>query len=73
MTNKRDATDSPCCKNRAYRYLCIDSDGTTETLKSEGNFHETENQYQAYVYYKDEGGRYWQLVGYRQLDYSSRR
>lgn len=57
----------------AYRYLCIDSDGTTETLKSEGNFHETENQYQAYVYYKDEGGRYWQLVGYRQLDYSSRR
>ena len=51
----------------SFQYLTIGTDGKEELLATEGNFHETENSYQAYVYYKPSGERYWQLVGYRQL------
>ena len=51
----------------SFQYLTIGTDGEEELLATEGNFHETENSYQAYVYYKPSGERYWQLVGYRQL------
>ncbi|MGN0281725.1 MAG: DUF5103 domain-containing protein [Prevotella sp.] len=51
----------------SYQYLLQDKYGKTGQLKSEGNFHETENRYQAYVYFKEQGQRYWELVGYRQL------
>ncbi|MGM9699638.1 MAG: DUF5103 domain-containing protein [Prevotella sp.] len=51
----------------SYQYLFSDNNGNSSQLESEGNFHETENKYQAYVYFKGQGQRYWQLVGYRQL------
>lgn len=51
----------------SYQYLFSDNNGNSSQLDSEGNFHETENRYQAYVYFKAQGKRYWQLVGYRQL------
>ena len=34
---------------------------------SEGSFFQTENNYQALVYYKGTGERTWQLVGYRAI------
>ena len=47
-----------------YRYL------TTERQipSSEGSFFQTENRYQVLVYYKEIGGRTWQLVGYKSLE-----
>lgn len=51
----------------SYQFLLADDQGKTSIPNSEGNFHETENRYQAYVYFKGQGERYWQLVGYRQL------
>jgi len=50
----------------SYQYLLLNGDGSS-TPPSEGNFYETENRYQAYVYYRQTGDRTWRLVGYRQL------
>ena len=33
----------------------------------EGTFSETENRYQALVYYKGTGERTWRIVGYQQI------
>ena len=46
-----------------YRFLTADR----QIPSSEGNFYQTENRYQALVYYKPIGGRTWQLTGYRAL------
>ena len=51
----------------SYQYLWQDQDGHLQTLPSEGNFYQTENRYQAYIYYKGTGERTWRLVSYRQL------
>jgi len=51
----------------SYQYLWQLPDGSTRPLPSEGNFHQTENRYQAYVYYRPVGGRTWRLTAYRQL------
>ena len=51
----------------SYQYLLKDYDGTTHTVPEEGSFSETENKYQALVYYKGTGDRTWQLVGYQQV------
>ena len=51
----------------SYQYLSEDNNGEKKLLKSEGNFFETENRYQVYIYYKRIGERMWQLVGFRQL------
>jgi hypothetical protein len=50
-----------------YQYLQLLDDGSTQTPPSESNFYQTENRYQAFVYYKGTGERTWRLVGYRQL------
>ena len=36
---------------------------------SEGSFYQTENRYQALVYYKGPMDRTWRLVAYRALDF----
>ena len=41
----------------SYQYLWQDQDGHLQTLPSEGNFYQTENRYQAYIYYKGTGER----------------
>ena len=51
-----------------YQYLMVDEDGrSTHVVPEEGNFSETENRYQALVYYKGIGGRTWRLVGYFEI------
>lgn len=51
----------------SYQYLLKDFDGTTHTLPEEGSFSQTENHYQALLYYKGTGARTWQLAGYQQI------
>ncbi len=48
----------------SYQYLLVDSQGQAVHLPSEGNFYQTENTYQALVYYREQGGRSDRLVGY---------
>ena len=49
----------------SYEYLLPQSaTGNYTPLPSEGNFFQTENRYQALVYYKGTGARTWSLVGY---------
>ncbi len=55
----------------SYQYLLKTPEGQTLIPPSEGNFYQTENRYQAYVYYKETGGRTWRLVGYRQLEFGN--
>ena len=51
----------------SYQYLWEDEDGKRRPLPSEGNFYQTENRYQALVYYKETGGRTWRLTAYNQI------
>lgn len=51
----------------SYQYLWITNDGQSHPLPSEGNFFETENRYQAMVYYKGTGERTWRLTSYSQI------
>lgn len=52
-----------------YQYLMIGPDGKISRLPYEGDFYQTENRYQALVYYREQGGRYDRLVGYNELVY----
>ena len=47
-----------------YQYLTLTPEGSYVVVPSEGNFYQTENQYQALVYYRAPGGRTDRLVGY---------
>lgn len=51
----------------SYQYMAKRPDGTTTIAPTEGCFYQTENRYQAYVYYKPVGARTWRLVAYRQI------
>jgi len=51
----------------SYQYLLLDADGYTHVMPTEGSFFQTENQYQALVYYREPGGRTDLLVGYQQV------
>lgn len=51
----------------SYQYLWEDSMGTRHPLPSEGNFYQTENRYQAFVYFKEIGGRTWRLAAFGQI------
>ncbi len=51
----------------SYQYLVLDSEGYTKLMPTEGNFFQTENKYQALVYYREPGGRTDLLVGYQQV------
>ena len=51
----------------SYQYLLVDADGKAKNVPSEGNFFQTENQYQALVYYRGIGGRTDRLVGFAQI------
>lgn len=54
-------------KQGYYSYQYITDKG--QTAPSEGQFYQTQNRYQAFIYYKGIGGRTWQLVGYRAIDF----
>ncbi len=51
----------------SYQFQLCDDEGHTRNVPEEGSFFETENTYQAFVYYKGVSDRTWQLVGYQQL------
>lgn len=48
-----------------YQYLCTKANnpGTGHTAPAEGDYYQTENEYDILVYYCPTGSRYWQLVG----------
>ena len=51
-----------------YQYLFLPAGNTTGTLiRSMGSHWETENEYQIYVYYRNKGGSYDQLIGFYQI------
>ncbi len=50
-----------------YQLLMLDTDGTTHRVPEEGSFFETENRYQALVYYKGNSDRTWRLVGFQEV------
>ena len=52
----------------SYQFLCRNN-GKSLIMPSEGSFYQTENKYQILVYYKGQGERTDQLVGFRQLQY----
>ena len=54
-------------KQGYYSYELLCADGSIPP--SEGSFFQTENRYQALVYYKGTGARTWRLVGYRALEF----
>jgi hypothetical protein len=54
-------------KQGYYSYQFVNEDGSNPP--SEGSFFQTQNRYQAFIYYKGTGARTWRLVGYRALDF----
>ena len=48
----------------SYRYLMMNADGTFSNISSEGNFFETENRYDALLYYRAPGDRADRLVAH---------
>jgi hypothetical protein len=54
-----------------YRIMLSDSDGRVMRMPEEGNFYQTENRYEAFVYYKETGGRTWRLVGYKEVSFQA--
>ncbi|MBM6992801.1 MAG: DUF5103 domain-containing protein [Prevotella sp.] len=48
----------------SYQYLMMQSDGTMVPVPSEGNFYQTENSYQALIYFRGNGDRTDRLVAY---------
>ena len=52
-----------------YQLLMVDMDGTTHALPEEGSFFQTENKYQALVYYKGITDRSWRLTGFQEITY----
>lgn len=51
----------------SYRYIVADNNKDIHPVSTEGNFFQTENKYQALVYYKGIGKRTDLLVGYREI------
>ena len=51
----------------SYQFLQATGDGKYDIPETEGSYYQTENRYQAYVYYRAPGARTWRLVAYRQV------
>jgi hypothetical protein len=54
-----------------YQLLMRKNNGNTCRVPEEGSFYQTENRYQALVYYKGIGERSWRLVGFREIKFSA--
>ena len=53
-----------------YQYLTLQADGSVQPVPSEGSFYQTENAYQALVYFRSPGDRTDQLLGYGRVKLS---
>jgi hypothetical protein len=53
-------------KQGYYEYSYITSDGST--LNTMGDFWQTENEYQTFIYYRETGGRYDRLIAYSRVN-----
>lgn len=55
-----------------YQYLFV-PDGSDEATSeyTEGNFHQTENEYYVYIYHRPFGGRYDKLVAFKKVTYKA--
>lgn len=53
----------------SYRYVVVDDEGKPKPVATEGNFFQTENSYQALVYYRGIGQRTDLLVGYKEIKF----
>ena len=51
----------------SYQYVWQQSNGQIATVPSEGSFYQTENRYQALVYYRELGERADRLVGFAEI------
>ena len=51
----------------SYQYVMLDADGFAQVMPTEGSFFQTENEYYALVYYRQQGGRTDRLVGYQKV------
>ena len=53
-----------------YQYLFVrNGEAVGHTGPTEGDFHQTENEYSVYVYYRPFGGRYDKLVGFKNVKF----
>ncbi len=52
----------------SYQYRWLLDDGTTRIAPSEGSYYQTENRYQAYVYFRETGGNTWRLAAWREVE-----
>lgn len=53
----------------SYQYVMVDDNGVSQAVPSEGSFYQTENKYQALVYYRGRGERTDRLVGYQEVQF----
>lgn len=53
----------------SYQYVLVDVNGVSQAVPSEGSFYQTENKYQALVYYRGHGERTDRLVGYQEVQF----
>ena len=51
----------------SYQFVMVGRDGVSRVVPSDGCFYQTENKYQAIVYYRGTGERTDRLVGYQQV------
>ena len=51
----------------SYQYVLHNEQGQAAVMPEEGSFYQTENRYQAFVYYKGVSERTWRLAGYQQV------
>ena len=53
-----------------YQYLFVrNGEAVGRTAPTEGDFHQTENEYCVYVYHRPFGGRYDKLVGFKSMNF----
>ena len=56
----------------SYQFRMVDMAGETHVVPEEGSFFQTENRYEALVYYKPDGARAWRLVGFQEITHRSK-
>lgn len=56
----------------SYQFLVLSPDGRITFMPTEGSFFQTENTYQALIYYREQGGRTDKLVGYNSVKFRAK-